>query len=102
MIRSITALAFLCVFVFSGLQARAQSQAKTGVTDSAQPTGEDGFVAMDPTKRPTVSGKNLLIGAYSVILAVFLLYTVSLVRRERSLQKAAADLSERARGPSSS
>ena len=98
MIRSIIALAFPCMLVFSGLHAHALSQVESSYTDSVQATGEDGFVPLDPEKRPTVNGKYLLLSAYSVILAIFLLYTVSLVRRERKVQRAAANLAERTRG----
>ncbi|MCP4680361.1 MAG: hypothetical protein GY854_33720 [Deltaproteobacteria bacterium] len=102
MMRKTIALTFLCVLVFSELHAHAQSQAESGDADSMQPTGENGFVPLDPEKRPTINGKNLLIGAYSIILAIFFLYAISLVRRERNVQNDAKDLVERARGPASS
>ena len=98
MVRNIIALAFLGALVLSGLRAHAQSQVETSGAESAQPTDEDGFAQLDPATRPTVSGKNLLISAYSIILTIFLLYTISLVRRQRDTQKAASDLAERLRG----
>jgi len=47
---------------------------------------DKGFVTIDPATLDTVSGKNLMITSYAVILGVLLLYTVSLLLRDRRLR----------------
>jgi hypothetical protein len=53
------------------------------------PVGEEG------SARETVSGKKLMLVAYSVILLSFLAYSLSLALRERSLKRAVAGLLQR-------
>jgi hypothetical protein len=48
-----------------------------------------GFVPVDRTQLQTVSGKSLTIAAYAVILGLLLIYAISLLRRERAVERRA-------------
>ena len=74
----------------------------TGLTIPDSPAGsqegrasDDGFVSVDTKDLPTISGKSLLVAAYSVILGVLLVYVASLAIRERQVGKAADKLARR-------
>ena len=64
----------------------AASAASTEPTSSAVESGAaDEFVPLDQSARPTVSGKQLVIAAYAVILGLVLAYSLWLLVRERAV-----------------
>ncbi len=77
-----TLVSLINAAVFSALSVTAFAQ-------------DEGFVPVDPTKLNTVSGKNLMIAAYSVIFGLLLLYVFFLGRRDRKVKNEVNSLKKR-------
>ncbi len=97
MFRLSLVLLLLGVFLCTARQASGRVEDKSINPPSESAAGEDGFVALTPDQRPKVSGKVLMVAAYTVIFVVLLFYCVSLIRRERAVRKAALELEHRLR-----
>jgi hypothetical protein len=64
------------------------SKSKNEAPASAPANDQSGFEPVDPASLDTVSGKRLLIAAYSVILGALALYSLLLLLRSRSVSQA--------------
>jgi hypothetical protein len=67
--------------------------APSAAAATADARGE--FVSVPLTGESSVNGKTLMSVAYGVILGLFLLYGISLVTRERAVERALCQLKER-------
>ena len=85
-------ISVLSVALTCAAGALAQS-ASDGPVRTVRDEGE--YVAVALNAEPSVDGKTLMVSAYSVILGLFLLYGVSLILRERNVERALSDLKER-------
>lgn len=56
------------------------------------PRGGDEFVPVEAGQLVSVNGKALMIAAYSVLLAALLIYSISLLWRERKISRELGDL----------
>ena len=59
---------------------------------AAADAADVGYEAVDLAARDSVSGKMLVIAAYTVIFVLLALYTGSIVRREQNVRKSIARL----------
>ena len=57
------------------------------------------FVRVSLAERESVSGKVLMISAYAFIFALLALYALSLVKRQRKVERAALELKRRIEDP---
>lgn len=70
---------------------------ETAAANAAPPTGngvavDEGFVPVSLENRENISGKMLVVTAYSVIFGVLILYVFSIVRREKQVENTAKNL----------
>jgi hypothetical protein len=84
-----------CVLLVSALSVAAASAERHPRAASFSPNKEDLFVAVPLDQAPALSGQVLVIAAYAVILGLFLAYGISLVLRERAIQKQLTNLKNR-------
>ncbi len=87
---SLALFAFVCSAGLGAVHAAAAQEPK-----GHQAAAPDEFVPVDPAELETVSGKNLMLGAYAVIFVVLSGYTAALWRREKRLEKNIALLARR-------
>jgi hypothetical protein len=59
------------------------------------PQKNDGFVPIDTGSLAAVSGKNFMIVAYAAFFAVLVIYAVSLVWREKKIQRRIREVEKR-------
>ena len=73
---------------------------ETAAANAAPPTGkrvsaDEGFVPVSLENRENISGKTLVVIAYSVIFGLLILYIFSIVRREKHVENAVKHLKKR-------
>ena len=79
-----------------GITLMVSSPAVAGEHDSdiQNPADDSGFQPVDLNTVETVDGKALTVIAYGIIFGVFILYALSILRRERAVEKNARRLRE--------
>ncbi len=93
MFRLCTAI-LLGVLVF-GLHPSFAQPAASSDPQANLSADNDGFVEVDMSKLSKIDGKSLTVAAYATIFAILVIYILSLLRREKAIDRAAADLERR-------
>ena len=65
------------------------------IPPSTHPASEEGFEPVDLDKVSSVNGKAHVIAAFAIVMIILLLYSYSLLRRERAIKKDLEKLTER-------
>lgn len=63
-----------------------------GILTFLGPNSADEFVPVDPAQLATVSAKSLMVGAYGALFALLVIYSVSLLWRERKITRSLDEL----------
>jgi hypothetical protein len=99
LLASVFCLAVAPLRVSADPDRTAQYSSSTAADGAATADGAaiaDGeFVAVDLAREPSVNGKTTMILAYGIIIGILLVYSMLLLKRERSVGKAIAGLERR-------
>jgi hypothetical protein len=88
------ATTLLCAQILLPQVVTAEKTPQTNPAPS-EASEDSAFLPVDTNSLQTISGKSLATKAYGIILTIFLLYILSIVKREHAVKRATKDLGDR-------